>query len=447
MELVLFAPHHFALEQVARPLQEAGLTVNAQPVAVAMPLHLPAHFDAVVLIFPEQDLIGLSELTQHVRKLLGAAARLVLCAPQFIPSERRWLCEAGASAIITPRAWVAGAVVERILAEAILAGAVQPASCGSMRGATAVLQQLYQVIATLAPLNEPVLIVGETGTGKELVAKELHRQSRRPGELLPVNCPELNRELFASELFGHERGAFTNAVQARKGLLAAAGGGTVFLDEIGDLDGEAQVKLLRVLEERRVRRVGGNKWEPIEARIVLATNHDLAQDVDEGKFRADLFMRMQGLTITPPPLRARRADLLLLAHHFVAEYNGEYQTQLAIPDGALDCLFHYEWPGNVRELRAAVRKAAVFADPAARLISAALLQEAARPRQLRETKYTAAFDPTVDTLPAWLERAQQQYLRAILALEKGNKEAAAKRAGISRSQFYEKLKAADSKVP
>jgi DNA-binding NtrC family response regulator len=297
-------------------------------------------------------------------------------------------------------------------------------------------------LATLSPLDEPILILGETGTGKELVARELHRQSGRPNIFLPINCAELSPELLGSELFGHEKGAFTNALQARKGLLAEARDGTVFLDEIGDLDLQAQAKLLRLIEDHKVRPVGSNRWEEVKARLILATNRNLDEESQIGKFRQDLLERIRGFTLVLPSLRARKADIPLLAHRFVAEYSDHYGRRLNIPPGGLDYLFKYDWDGNVRELRAAVRKAAAYADEEGH-ISAVMLQEAVRGRKKSMTQHSVPFDPTSDKWRDVQKRAQAAYFRAILTVTNGNKESAAKLSGLSRAQLYEKLKEID----
>ena len=375
-----------------------------------------------------------------VRDLIAVDLPLILCLAEPAPDDRELLLQCGASEVIAPRAWSPGYVAERILAECILAQVIQPAALGTIKGATQPVRNLYHDIQVLAPLEESVLILGETGTGKELVAHELHAQSGRSGQFFPINCPAISRELLPSELFGHEKGAFTNAVQTRKGLLVEAGKGTGFLDEIGDLDLTAQAQLLRVLEERRILPVGSNKWVEMQARLVMATNRDLEQDCAEGKFRPDLYMRLKGFTLNLPPLRECKADLLLLAHSFVQEYNQQYAVSLKIPPGALDCLFQYEWPGNIRELRAVVRKAAAFADKATGDISHKLLLESIRIRRSSPVRHTVDFDPLVDSLPELLERAEKQYLRAVMNIAGGHVTSAAKHAGISRSQFYEKLK-------
>jgi len=304
------------------------------------------------------------------------------------------------------------------------------------------MQELFKNISTLAPLDEAVLIIGETGTGKELVAGELHRLSTRQDPMLTINCPELTPELLGSELFGHEKGAFTNAAQARKGLILEARGGTVFLDEIGDLDLIAQAKLLRVIEEKALRPVGSNRWAKVPARFVLATNRNLEEDSEVGKFRPDLLERIRGFTLELPPLRTRKADISLLVRHFIDEYSQDYGKHLNIPSGSLDWLFRYDWPGNVRELRAAVRKAAAYADRQGN-ISAVMLQEAVRGRRRLSIQNSMAFDPTNESWRDVQKKLQTAYFRSVLAAANGSKEVAAKLAGISRAQLYEKLKEID----
>jgi DNA-binding NtrC family response regulator len=330
-------------------------------------------------------------------------------------------------------------VTERILAQFIINGGVNPSNQGALRGGTRQMRELYHHIEKLAPLSETVLILGETGTGKGLVAKELHLRSKRPEPFLPVHCPQHSRELLPSELFGYERGAFTGAVQARRGMLAEAEMGTVFLDEIGELDPTAQAQLLRAIEEKEVLRVGGNRWEKIHARIILATNRDLREDSEMGRFRKDLFERIRGFLLEVPPLRERSADIPLLVNHFVEEYNHEYERKLTVPAGAVECLFRYEWPGNVRELRTIVRKAAVYSDDATGHISAALLQEAVRGREPVRSRRSIKFDPRTETWRGFMDRAEAAYFKAVLSEANGNVTLAAKLAGMSRSHFYTKL--------
>ena len=364
---------------------------------------------------------------------------LLVCGPQLSVSDREELARCGASSWLVPRNWSDEAVAERVLAEFIAASDVEPASFGNLRGATEPMRELYQDIDTVAPTSEPVLILGETGTGKELAAQEVHRCSGRTDPLISINCAALTPELLESELFGHERGAFSGAIGSRKGLLAEAGQGTVFLDEIGDLAPSAQAKLLRVLEERKVRPVGSNRWQPIHARIVLATHRDLEAASQNGGFRQDLYERIRGFALHLPPLREHRADLILLIQHFVEEYNRDYPGNRTIPSGALDPLFRYDWPGNVRELRQAIRRAAASArdmEP----ISLRRLSDAVQRRGPVAPLHTVPFDPAADTWRAVQDRTRSLYFHSLLRQTRGNKEDAARRAGLSRSQLYEILK-------
>jgi len=216
-------------------------------------------------------------------------------------------------------------------------------------------------VARVAPSDVSVLVAGESGTGKELIARELHRLSgRQPEPLVALNCAAVSETLAESELFGHEKGAFTGAATRKIGLVELADGGTLFLDEIGDLGAPLQAKLLRTLETKRFRRVGGVKELPANFRLVSATNRPLQALVDEGTFRGDLFYRINAIVIELPPLRERRGDILVLAHHFLSQFRpGEADAWSIAPDAA-DALERYPWPGNVRELRNVMERAALL---------------------------------------------------------------------------------------
>ncbi len=399
-----------------------------------------------VLIFPKH---GAGEPMARVSRLLTGGRGLLLCVPQTASGDYRQLKDSGATEVITPRSWVPEHVAERILGQLILDGDITPSACGKLHGASRAMQELYRDMAVIAPLADPVLILGETGTGKELVAGEVHNLSERPDKFLPVNCGELSVELAGSDLFGHKRGSFTGATEARRGLLAEAGRGTVFLDEIGELDLKAQAILLRVLEDKKVRRVGSNQTEDVPARIVLATNRDLELECEEGRFRWDLFERIRGFTLELWPLRERREDVPLLVNRFLTEFSQETKRVLRLPYGALDSLFNYEWPGNVRELRAAVRRAAAFADPDGFVGDWQLTPAPRRARKRKEAgglvgpesaKHFVAFDPKVDTWKDFVERAQVIYFQSVIEAAGGDKKEACRRSGLSSSQFYEKLK-------
>jgi transcriptional regulator with GAF, ATPase, and Fis domain len=436
----LLAPKEFDLAGVVEAIGHYGLEIRASHLPVNSKGDLAGPHARVVLILPQGSPLDLSDLTAKIRRLIGTPAQLFLCCPQLAAADRADLVSCGASGFLTPRAWSTGAVTERILADFILAGEVKPSSLGTLHGGTDVMCRLYRDIETMAKTSETILVLGETGTGKELVAREIHRNSGRPGHLTAINCAALTPELLESELFGHERGAFSGAVATRRGLLAEAGEGTVFLDEIGDLAPSAQAKMLRVIEERTVRPVGGNRWSAIQARFVLATHRNLEENSQGGTFRQDLFERIRGFSLRLPPLRDRRADILLLLRHFVLEYDAEYGGKRTLPADALDPLFRYDWPGNVRELRQAVRRAAAFADSKTGPVSIFTLLEVVHRGRSAAAQHSIAFDPVEDSWHAVQDRARIQYFRAILAEAGGNREAAAKRAGLGRSQFYEILK-------
>ncbi len=221
------------------------------------------------------------------------------------------------------------------------------------------------MIEKVAETDATVLVRGESGTGKELVARELHERSaaRRPGSFVAVNCAALPSELIESELFGHEKGAFTGAAARRRGKFEQADGGTIFLDEIGDMSANVQAKLLRALEERRIERLGGAESIPVDVRVVSATHRPLEQEIAEGNFRADLFYRLRVVTIDIPPLRERREDIPTLAESFARQASERYNLPTrTVGTAALRRLMEYKWPGNVRELRNAVERAVIFAE-------------------------------------------------------------------------------------
>ncbi|MEN6371766.1 MAG: sigma-54 dependent transcriptional regulator [Armatimonadota bacterium] len=242
-------------------------------------------------------------------------------------------------------------------------------------GASSAMQEVFKMVERVADSRASVLIRGESGTGKELIARALHFNScRAHNPFVPVVCVALSEQLLESELFGHEKGSFTGAVGQKPGRFEMAHTGTLFLDEIGDIPGNVQMKLLRVLQEREFERVGGLKTIKVDVRLVTATNQDLEKGVKEGKFREDLFYRLQVVQINLPPLRDRIEDVPLLVEHFIGKYakeNGKV-IKYASPE-ALDILMNYKWPGNIRQLENTVERAIVLADDDAQLITPDLL--------------------------------------------------------------------------
>ena len=226
------------------------------------------------------------------------------------------------------------------------------------------MQKIFDVIKKVAQYKSTVLITGESGTGKELVARALHYNSERAqNPFIPINCGAIPENLLESELFGHAKGAFTDAIRTKKGLFEEADGGTLFLDEIGELPGPLQVKLLRVLQEGEIRRIGESKSIKVDVRIVVATVKDLTKEVNEGRFREDLFYRLNVLPIHIPPLRERKEDIPLLIHHFINKYNQSMSKNVAgIDHKALEALMNHKWYGNVRELENTIERAIVLTD-------------------------------------------------------------------------------------
>jgi transcriptional regulator with GAF, ATPase, and Fis domain len=299
--------------------------------------------------------------------------------------------------------------------------------------------EIFKNIGRVAATDVGVLLLGESGTGKEVVARTIHEnseRSRRP--FIVLNCAALPPELLESELFGHERGAFTGAIGQRQGKFEAADGGTIFLDEIGELPLALQPKLLRVLQEHTFERVGGTASIHADVRVIAATNRPLEEDVEEKRFRADLFYRLNAFTVRLPPLRERQSDILPLAEYFLARYARRNQAmEPALAEDAAAALQHYWFPGNVRELEHLIERAAVKAG--GRAITAEHIQE-----ELTQAKATAqgGFDialvaqlPFHEAVASWERHLIEQALKASL----GNKSDAARRLGIHRRLLYEKL--------
>ncbi|AKU91124.1 sigma-54-dependent transcriptional regulator [Vulgatibacter incomptus] len=243
--------------------------------------------------------------------------------------------------------------------------ATTDAAALGMAGSSAALEKIRGRIRKAAPTDETVLVTGESGAGKELIARALHQESTRAsGPFVAINCAQAHRDLFDAELFGYVRGAFTGASQDRPGLFREAAGGSLFLDEVGELPLTAQAKLLRVLETRTVRPVGGTREVPIDVRVIAATNRDLAAEVRSGAFREDLFFRLNVLSIEVVPLRERREDIEPIARHLLGRMRKEGGRELALDPDALAELLRYDWPGNVRELANVLKRSAIFAQGA-----------------------------------------------------------------------------------
>jgi len=308
-------------------------------------------------------------------------------------------------------------------------------------GTSPAMQAVFETIRRVAEIEADVLILGETGTGKELVARSIHRHSaRRSGRFVPVDCGAIPEDLLESEFFGHERGAFTGAHARSLGLLEFAHKGTFFLDEIGELSLRLQVKLLRVLQERRIRRVGGRDEIAVDVRVIAATSRNLAAEIKEGRFREDLFYRVNVARIELPPLRERQADVPLLVDHFVARHGAEMGRQVdAIDPEVLEVLSRYPWPGNVRELQNVVKRAL------------AMCRQATLSVDDLPDEVVVAADGKEDSGAAGFFRAREQrisafereYLANLLRTSGGDVSQAARDAHIPRGTLYRLLKKHD----
>ncbi len=284
-----------------------------------------------------------------------------------------------------------------------------------------------------------VLIQGESGTGKDLLAKAIHYESARADEpFMEIACTAMPETLLESELFGHERGAFTDAKAQKKGLVELAQGGTIFLDEIGDMAGGLQAKLLRVLEERRFRRVGGSKDISVDVRVIAATNRELRQAAESGTFRKDLYYRLQVVTITLPPLRERLEDVPLLAQHFLEHFSRELKSPLPRLSGEAErLLVEYEWPGNVRELRNVIERAMILCE-GDEILTADLPAEIAGPRS--STPSGESFTFQLPEAGVSLEEVERELVRQALDLTRGNQTRAARLLALTRDELRYRVK-------
>jgi DNA-binding NtrC family response regulator len=304
----------------------------------------------------------------------------------------------------------------------------------SIVGRTPAMQRVFRLIERVAPTRATVLITGETGTGKELVARAVHELSPRSNKpFVAVNCSAIPGTLLEAELFGHMRGSFTGAVQSRKGLIEEAAGGTLFLDEISTLSEDVQVKLLRVLEDRRVQRVGSNTPVPVDFRLIAATNTDLRQLVTEGRLREDLFFRLDVFPIGVPPLRERADDIPLLTSHFTARFAEEHEVlPPRVSPPTLSRMMAYDWPGNVRELENFIERSVIMY-PGVEGFPFDLPHAAAAHEGARALSHALDGDWT-------LERLEREYLLSTLERSRWQQSVAAEILGINRRTIHRKLK-------
>ncbi len=296
------------------------------------------------------------------------------------------------------------------------------------------MQLIFDSIRMVAATRASVLITGESGTGKELLAKSIHFLSQRKDKpFISINCSAIPENLIESELFGHEKGAFTGAISMRKGKFELADGGTLFLDEIGDLPLHLQPKLLRVLQEMEFERVGGNKKIKVDVRIIAATNKILTELIKEGNFREDLYFRLNVIPIHVPALRERKEDIPLLANYFLNKFNKEYQKNIDITEKAVEIMINYYWPGNVRELENTIERMVLMAKKE-------LIDENDIPVNIRRAKPEVDIELSYNVgLPKLIEDIEREHILKALEITKGNRKRAAKILGLTERQINYKI--------
>jgi two-component system NtrC family response regulator len=388
--------------------------------------------DAVFLDFRLPGMTGLEVLREIKRTPAGRKVPVIMLTAYSSADNTIEAMKLGAfDHLAKPAGRVA---IERALAEALRSGGTSMevttgAKPGELIARSESMREVVKLIGRAAATDATVLITGETGTGKEEVARALHQHSARAGKpFVAINCAAIPRDLLESELFGHVRGAFTGATSTRTGLFRQADGGTLLLDEIGDMSGELQAKLLRALAEKVIVPVGAERPVAVDTRIFAATHHDLGKEVKAGRFREDLFYRLNVLRIHVAPLRERRADIAALAEHFLALASDPPKT---LSPAARQELEEHSWPGNVRELRNVIERATI--------LSRGARIEAEDLGLSGNAAGSSAAQPA-GTLPAALAQLEEAMIRKALAESGGNRAEAARRLGIHRQLLYAKLR-------
>jgi len=423
-------------ELLTEVLQDEGYTVEACE-SGKLALERAAHdtFDLAItdVRMPEMDGIA---VTQALKAQQPSLQVIVMTAFGSVETAVEAIRHGAFDYVSKPmnleeiKSTVRRALAERHLTDAPFEGAAPISDTSVVVGRSPAMVEVYRTLARVAPSRSTVLIEGESGTGKELIAAALHRHSDRAGgRFVAVDCGSLTDSLLESELFGYVRGAFTGAVGEKKGLFEEATGGTIFLDEIGDIGASMQAKLLRVLQEYEIKRVGGHEWIAVDVRVVAATNRHLEQLVEKGTFREDLFYRLKVVIITLPPLRDRREDIPLLAEYFVRRYAARSGKAIArVTPEAMQLLTDHAWPGNIRELEHSIERAVALAN------GQVLTPDDLAP-ELKGSVDSALFRgaPT-------LEEVKRRYLAHVLQETGGNISRAASILGVERRSLQRMLR-------
>ena len=420
-------------------LSRWGLAVTSAPdgkEAVERVCERP--FDMVLMDIRMPDMDGITAL-KEIRKYNPAVPVVLMTAYSAVESAVEAMKSGAVDYLIKPLDFdllkeTLFKTLER--GEAASPDARAPLPVEGIVGNSPAIRRMLEMIHTVAPSEATVLITGKSGTGKELVARAIHNQSRRKdGPWVAVNCAALTESLLESELFGHEKGAFTGADKRRDGRFLQADGGTLFLDEIGEISLLMQVKLLRAIQQREIQRVGGDATLKVDVRIVAATNRNLLDEVAAGRFREDLYYRLNVVSIQVPSLQERREDIPLLAEHFLKVFGERNRKDVkGFTPKAMDMLVKYPWPGNVRELENAVERAVV-------LLFGSTISERELPLAVTQAyEREEASPPAVLPEGATLEEVEREAILRMLDSVGDNKSEAAKRLGISRKTLHTKLK-------
>ena len=423
---------------ICRQLQELGYTVDGVESLAEARRYLRRYEPDLILSdmrLPDSD--GLADILQ-----LGDAVPVIVLTAYGTVKNAVEAIKAGAADYLTKPVSPdeLSITVQRVLETAALQADHQFCKArlkartkgdSFMIGRSAALEEVKGLINAVAQSDMTVLVLGESGSGKELVARAIHDQSPRASRnFVAVDCCTLQENLFESELFGHEKGAFTGATQRKQGLIEGAAGGTLFLDEIGEIPPAIQAKLLRVLETGKFRRVGSTRDLTADVRIVAATNRDLAQMSDEGLFRADLYYRLEAFTIQTPPLRERREDIPDLVEHFIQNHDFSMRIRKRVSQEAMRKLIAYDWPGNVRELKNVVERAIILSGTSKTIASRHLtFRGCSQVASGFQLDLPAASEPT-------LEELEVAYLKMLLNKHSGHRATVARIMGISERQVY-----------
>jgi DNA-binding NtrC family response regulator len=395
------------------------------------------------LKMPEMD--GLTVM-QEIRKMDESASIIILTAYGTVKTAVEAMKLGAEEYLLKPLQLEAfGLIIQRILEyrklkreyNALRESLALSGVAGTIIAKSKKMLDILQLVEKVAPLRSTVLLQGESGTGKEVLAKSIHEKSPRAGKkFVGINCGVIPINLLESELFGYERGAFTGADSRKIGYFEAAEGGTIFLDEISEMSGELQVKLLRVLQEHSFQRLGGTAEIPNDVRVIASTNRDLEEDVQNGRFRKDLFYRINVITIHVPPLRERVEDISVLAYHFLRRYAQDFQKDVkGIAPEVMNAFLHYRWEGNIRELENVIERAVAVTEG-----SEVVMRDL--PAAFRDLApgIPAMTDSPLRPFSAAKEEFEREYLRTLLLQASGNISQASRLSEIPRPNLYEKLK-------